>query len=201
MIDMIDMIDMIGKRQVIISITGSCDDSSGLAEWSALLPPGARLALPHYFVGRDGTVEACKGLAEATEWLGGRDESRVHVALCNAGPLRRSGDRFFSAAGEAVLHFYEFCTQSPYRGHVYYELITPKQIAALEGLCRELIGRLGIQYRYDATLGSLSPRCLGGEAGVWLASGLVKGRIDPHPQTELIKMMMRLTDTAAENGC
>jgi hypothetical protein len=75
---------------------------------------------------------------------------------------------------------------------VYYELITPKQLEALEGLLKSLIRVLDIHYRYDATLGSLSPRCLSGDEGVWLASGLMRGRIDPHPQTELIKMMRRL---------
>lgn len=180
------------KKQVIVSVTGQLFGAQGEAEWAALLPDDARKALPHYFVGRDGMVWKAKELDEGTECLGVYDESRVHVALCNAGPLVRRGGEFFSQDGGAVPHFYEFCTQSPYRGHVYYELITPKQLEALERLLKSLIRVLDIHYRYDATLGSLSPRCMSGDEGVWLASGLMRGRIDPHPQTELIKMMRGL---------
>ena len=181
------------KKQVIISITGQLFGAQSEAEWAALVPEDARKALTHYFVGRDGMVWKSKELDEATEWLGVYDESRVHVALCNVGPLVRRGGEFFSQDGGVVPHFYEFCTLSPYRGHVYYELLTPRQLAGLERLLRELIQTLGINYRYDPLLGELCPRCLSGQEGVWLASGLMYKRIDPHPQTELIKMMMKIT--------
>jgi hypothetical protein len=190
------------KKQVIISITGLLFDVAEEREWDSVLTEDGRLGRPHYFVGREGEVWLCKPIAEPTTCLGVYDDERVHVALCNVGPLVRRGERFYAKSGEEVRYFYEFCTQSPYRGHVYYELLTPKQLDGLERLLRELIRTMGINYRYDASLGSLSVRCMGGGEGVYLASGLVKGRIDPHPQMELIKMMRKIVvqpRTAAEN--
>ena len=184
--------DMIEKKQVIVSITGLLFGARGEAEWAAVIPEDARVGLPHYFVGRDGMVWKAKERDEATEWLGENDNERVHVALCNAGPLKRRNGKCYAKSGEEVQYFYEFCSQSPYRGHVYYELLTPKQLQTLERLLKSLIHELGICYRYDPMLGGLCPRCLSGQEGVWLASGLKSGRIDPHPQTELIKMMRRL---------
>ena len=180
------------KKQIIISITGMLFGARGEAEWAAMIPEEGRLALPHFFVGRDGCVTKVKEQDEATEWLGERDESRVHVALCNVGALRRRGDKFYAASGEEVELFYEFCSQSPYRGHVYYEMITPKQISGLRDLLRLLVSEHGIRYVYDYSLGAVSPRCLSGTPGVYLASGLLSGRCDPHPQIELIKMLQKL---------
>lgn len=181
------------KKQVIVSITGLLFDVAEEREWDSVLTEEGRLSRPHYFVGREGEVWLCKPISEPTTCLGAFDDERVHIALCNVGPLTRRGERFYAKSGEEVRYFYEFCSLSPYRGHVYYELLTPRQLAGLERLLRELIQTLGINYRYDPLLGELCPRCLSGQEGVWLASGLMRKRIDPHPQTELIKMMMKIT--------
>lgn len=192
MIETIELIDMIEKKQIIISVTGMLYDVTEEREWDSVLTEEGKLARPHYFVGREGEVWLCKPISEPTTCLGVYDDKRVHVALCNVGPLRRRGERFCDKGGEEVRYFYEFCSQSPYRGHVYYEMLTPKQLAGLERLLRELMGTLGITYKYDPMLGEVCPRCMSGQEGVWLASGLMSKRIDPHPQPELMKMMKRL---------
>ena len=195
------------KKQIIISINGSVWDVAEEREWKRNMDDSAVRILPHVMIGREGEVWPVMATEEPTSWLTGgetMDTERVHVALCNAGPLVRRGDAFYTHTGEAVRLPYEFCSQSPYRGHRYYELLTPKQLVSAERLLNRLIKTLGIRYRYDAMLGEVCPRCLGGDEGVWLASGLMKQRTDPHPQTELIKMMRRLgkeEEAAAENGC
>ena len=195
------------KKQIIISVTGSVWDVAEEREWKKNMDDSAVRILPHVMIGREGEVWPVMATEEPTSWLTGgetMDTERVHVALCNAGPLVRRGDAFYTHTGEAVRLPYEFCSQSPYRGHRYYELLTPKQLLSTERLLNRLIKTLGIRYRYDAMLGEVCPRCLGGDEGVWLASGLMKQRTDPHPQTELIKMMRRLgkeEEAAAENGC
>ena len=194
------------KKQIILSINGSVWDVAEEREWKRNMDESAVHILPHVMIGREGEVWPVMATEEPTSWLTGgetMDTERVHVALCNAGPLVRRGDAFYTHTGEAVRLPYEFCSQSPYRGHRYYELLTPKQLLSAERLLNRLIKTLGIRYRYDAMLGDVCPRCLGGDEGVWLASGLMKQRTDPHPQTELIKMMQRLgkeTETEAENG-
>ena len=180
------------KKQIIISVTKSVWDLAEERDWAGVLNAEARERYPHYMVGRDGEVWAVKNESEPTSWLEEVDEERVHVALCNAGWLRKRGDKFVSEANEEVELFYEFCSQSPYRGHVYYEMITPKQIAGLRDLLRLLVSEHGIRYVYDYSLGAVSPRCLSGTPGVYLASGLLSGRCDPHPQIELIKMLQKL---------
>ena len=190
------------KLQILLSATGTLDSA---AQWAHL--PRSPFTLPAYIVDRDGTVLQLFSPDYYSHYpaLSDSADTRIiAIALANAGPLYRLGNRCYLVAydehnmpvadtAHPVRTLYEYCTCAPYRGFGYYEMFPDAQLRSLRPLLAYLLRRFAISHSYDIAYGDLTPRLRRNIPGIYLNSGYAANRLDPHPQPELLKILKNLS--------
>lgn len=142
---------------------------------------------PHYYVRRNGHIEACKKVGADTT---------IEIWLEAYGPL----SDLPAGEEEGRTVWYEYCPSCKYRGEQWWEMYTDKQIAAVEKLAGEKVKEYGIRFWMDPYMGGryVSEGAIGGMPGVYLGGCMRPGRVGCHPQIELMQALKRVATLSME---
>lgn len=121
------------------------------------------------------------------------DQISIQIEIANWGELQKKGDKYYTYTGREIEFENVQTYNKPFRGSLYYEKYTEKQINTL----KELIINLNklypeIKLNYNEDMWDVSTRALRGYWGIWTHTSFRPDKNDCHPQPELINMLKSL---------
>lgn len=195
------------KKMVVLHHTVSGEGVNGDINWWMQTPE--RIATP-YIIERDGKItevfdpkywghhlglrQANLNAVKSTVTNERLNQLSIAIELDSWGILTKKGDKFYSANGKEVPKENVAVLDKPYRGSLYYEKYTEKQIAALRELLLHLKDRFGIKLYYFEEMFEVSQKALKGYHGIWSHTSYRSDKSDVFPQKELVEMLKSIKE-------
>lgn len=122
------------------------------------------------------------------------DRQSIGIELDSWGPLERDTEGKFHPKGmkgraKAVENVHEYCRNNPFKGQVFWEAYTDRQLMALRELLHELTRRHGIPRAYNSSMWAVLPDALRGYCGIFTHCSYRADKLDCHPQPQLINVL------------
>jgi hypothetical protein len=206
--------DVHAKRQIVLHHSAGWDNARGMFDgWAA---DKQRVATCMGIVD-DGTLHQCfaskywawhinfisSGNSARTETRFKKYNTYAHgellerqsvaVEVCNWGPLKPDPRGWKTWAGaiitddKRVVHY-----DKPFRGSMYFERYTDREIESLWRLIRYWCQRYNIPTTYHPEMWDVDLNAVSGDPGVWTHVSFRSDKTDMHPQPELIQMLKAL---------
>ena len=203
------------KRQIVLHHTASGPGVTGdIAWWKST---SERVAT-HYLIDREGLVYQLfnekfwgyhLGLSNKDFSLLGLpykqlDKCSIGIELDCWGPVVLHTDgKFYPAkwngksyapntSCKPVKYFHEYCQQNKWKGSIYWEKYTTRQLDSLEKLVKGIAARHNIPMTYNNDIWNPCNRALSGTPGLFSHCSYRKDKSDVHPQPELINLLKSL---------
>jgi hypothetical protein len=126
------------------------------------------------------------------------EKASVGIEICNAGWLTWENGKFYSSfrtviPNEEVIEYVD-----KYRGQRFFHKYTDAQIESVRQLLVYLCDTYKIPKDYQADMWDISENCLSGKPGIFTHTSVRSDKTDCHPQPELVKMLMELSQPDPE---
>jgi hypothetical protein len=134
---------------------------------------------------------------------GSLDRKSVGIEICNYGQLTRTPDgRFLNWVKKEVPAAMALDLGAPFRGFQFYQRYSDRQLAAVKELLLDIAARHSIDLRRglpallrkkrSADAFGVHPDALAGKPGLWTHTNVRADKVDCHPQSELIDLLVSL---------
>lgn len=121
------------------------------------------------------------------------ERQSVAVEVCNWGPLQPDTRGWKTWAGTIITDDKKVVKyDKPFRGSMYYERYTDREIESLWRLIRYWCQRYGIHNDYNPNMWDVNADAVSGSPGIWAHVSYRSDKSDMHPQPELIQMLKAL---------
>jgi|TARA_R110000851_G_scaffold85152_3_gene185310 N-acetyl-anhydromuramyl-L-alanine amidase AmpD len=193
------------KNQLYLHFTAGSASAKGVIDyWDGNQP---RIATAYVIDGYAGNIFECFNPKYWSYHLGvkgtkGRlDKASIGVEICNYGPLKKKGDKFYAwpenFSNTTVDPSKVYTLQREFRGFHYFEAFTDEQITATELLLDHLIRayKINVQSSFDYSWFDFDPSVIKNKKdGIWSHSSVRKDKLDLYPDHRIIEMLNRLAN-------
>ena len=193
------------KNQLYLHFTAGSGNAKGVIDyWDGNEP---RIATAYVIDGYGGNIFECFNPKYWSYHLGvkgtrGRlDKASIGIEICNYGPLKKKGDKFYAWPGDfsntTVDPSKVYSLERSFRGFNYYEAFTDDQIKATELLLGHLIRtyNINVQSSFDYSWFDFDPSVIKNKKdGIWSHTSVRKDKFDLYPDHRIIDMLNRLAN-------
>ncbi len=121
----------------------------------------------------------------------------VAVEICNYGPLKKGADgRFYTYVNSVVPDNMVVTLDKPFRGYIYYQAYTDKQIASLKQLILEMktkFPKITLKTPLLKPEGyEMNDSAKAGVSGIFTHTNVLTSKFDANPQPKLIAMLSEI---------
>lgn len=159
-----------------------------------------------FIIGSKGTIVQCFSSREWAYHLGLKkdiftknkvaykplDKFSVGIEVCNFGPLKLKDGKFYTYVNSVVDPSDVTTLDKPYKGHIYWQKYTDKQIDSLRDLVVYLCDTYNIPKEYNEDIWGITPRALKGEDGIFTHNSVRTDKSDIYPCPRVIEMLKSL---------
>ncbi len=190
------------KKQIVLHHTVSNGNAKSVMSWWASTPTRVGTA---FIIDRVGVIHQCFSSKHWAHHLGTKAKNNkqlntesIGIELCSWGALKRSPlqssvqAKFTSSTGAIVSQDEVAELEKPFRGSIYYQKYTEKQLKALQILVNYLCETYNIPKNYNADMWEYSRMAMNGNPGIYTHVSFRKDKSDCFPQVELIKKIQDL---------
>ena len=191
------------KRQIYLHHTAGGGDAKSVARYFNKTTERVATA---FIVGNSGEIVQCFSSQDWAYHLGLKssiftkhklvyrslDKTSVGIEICNWGPLRYSGGKYYNYVGGEVLPKDVIKLDSPFKKHLYWQKYTPEQIESTRQLLDYLCNTYDIPRSYNEDIFDISLRALKGEAGIYTHNSVRTDKSDIFPQPDMVEMLKNL---------
>lgn len=189
------------KKQIVLHHTVSNGNARNVMSWWASTPAKVGTA---FIIDREGIIYQCFSSKHWAHHLGTKSKNNkilnqqsIGIELCSWGPLKRKENpmlkgspKFFSSTGTEVPKDEVIKLSKPFRGHLYYQKYTEKQLKSLQILVNYLCEKYKIPKTYNADMWGYSRMAMKGNHGIYTHVSFRKDKSDCFLQQELIEMLV-----------
>ena len=186
------------KKQIVLHHTVSNGNAKSVMNWWASTPAKIGVA---FIIDRDGIIHQCFSSKHWAHHLGTKskqnkqlNQESIGIELCSWGSLKRSPLQpsvkalFTSSTGAIVPNDEVVELEKPFRGSIYYQKYTDKQLKSLQILLNYLCEIYKIPKTYNADMWAYSRMAMKGNSGIYTHVSFRKDKSDCFPQKELINL-------------
>lgn len=190
------------KKQIVIHHTVSNGNAKNVVAWWGKTP--ARIGVA-FVIDREGIIHQCFSSKHWAHHLGIKgaknkqlNQQSIGIELCAWGSLKRSDlksrivAQFTSSTGTIIPNNEVIELEKPFRGSMYYQKYTDKQLKTLQILLNYLCETYNIPNTYNADMWDYSRSAINGSPGIFTHVSYRKDKSDCFPQIELIKTIQNL---------
>jgi N-acetyl-anhydromuramyl-L-alanine amidase AmpD len=115
----------------------------------------------------------------------------IAIEMCSWGPLVKKGDKFYSYAGTVVPYEQVATLAIPFRGYIYYQAYSQKQLETLKLLLLYLIDKYQIskENNHLTEMFQVTRDALLGKDGIWGHCSVRLDKWDVFPDPHLIQVL------------
>ncbi len=191
------------KKQIVLHHTVSNGNAKNVMLWWAKTPAKVGTA---FIIDREGIIHQCFSSKHWAHHLGTKskqnkqlNQESIGIELCSWGPLTRKENpmlkgspKFFSSKGTEVPKEEVVKLEKPFRGHLYYQRYTEKQLKSLQILMNYLCEMYKIPKTYYSDIWDYSRMAMKGNPGIYTHVSFRKDKSDCFPQSDLTRIIMDL---------
>jgi N-acetyl-anhydromuramyl-L-alanine amidase AmpD len=159
-----------------------------------------------FVIGSNGTIVQCFSSREWAYHLGLKkniftkhnvpykslDKFSVGIEVCNFGPLKLKNGKFYTYVNSVVDPSDVTTLDKPYKGHIYWQKYTDKQIDSLKDLVEYLCDTYNIPREYNEDIWDITTRALKGDDGIFTHNSVRTDKSDMYPCPRVIEMLKSL---------
>jgi N-acetyl-anhydromuramyl-L-alanine amidase AmpD len=190
------------KKQIVLHHTVSNGNAKNVMQWWAKTPAKVGTA---FIIDREGVIHQCFSSKHWAHHLGTKskqnkklNQESIGIELCSWGSLKRSSIKsgikatFTSSTGTIVSNDEVFELEKPFRGSIYYQNYSERQLKSLLILLNYLCETYNIPPNYNADMWEYSKSAMNGNPGIYSHTSFRKDKSDCFPQKELIATLKNL---------
>ncbi len=168
-------------------------------QWWAKTPSRVGVA---FIVDREGVIYQCFSSKHWAHHLGTKSKNNkqlnqesIGIELCSWGSLKRSPlqssvkAKFTSSTGAIVPQDEVVALEKPFRGSIYFQKYTDKQLKSMQILVKYLCETYKIPKKYNADIWEYSRMAMNGNPGIYTHISYRKDKSDCFPQKELVSVL------------
>jgi hypothetical protein len=114
--------------------------------------------------------------------------------------MLKGSPKFFSSTGTEVIKEEVVRLEKPFRGHLYFQKYSDKQLKSLQILMNYLCEMHNIPKTYNDDMWEVSSNALNGKGGIYTHVSFRKDKSDCFPQADLTRIILVL-DLVCRNFC
>jgi N-acetyl-anhydromuramyl-L-alanine amidase AmpD len=192
------------KKQIVLHHTVSNGNAKNVMAGWAKTPAKVGTA---FIIDREGVIHQCFSSKHWAHHLGTTskmnkqlNQESIGIELCAWGaltrkesPMLKASPKFYSAFGTEVPALDVVKLDKPFKGHLYFQKYTDKQLKSLQILLNYLCEIYNIPKSYNPEMWEYSrSSALCGSPGIWSHTSFRKDKSDCFPQKELIEVIQKL---------
>ena len=191
------------KNQIYLHHTAGGGDPIAVARYWDSKPERVATA---FIIGHNGTIVQCFSSKEWAYHLGLKkdiftknhvtykplDKYAVAIEVCNFGPLKLKDGKFYTYVNSVVDPSDVTTLDKPFKGHIYWQKYTDKQIESLKDLVEYLCETYNISKDYNDDIWDITDRALKGENGIFTHNSVRTDKSDMYPCPRVIEMLKNL---------
>ena len=121
------------------------------------------------------------------------ERGAIGIEICNAGWLTWENGKFYSSFRSVVPEEEVIEYVDQYRNKRFYHKYTDAQIETVRQLLDFFCEKYDIPRTYDSGMWDISEKALSGEPGIYTHTSVRSDKTDCHPQPELVRMLIELS--------
>jgi N-acetyl-anhydromuramyl-L-alanine amidase AmpD len=193
------------KKQIVLHHTVSNGNAKNVMAWWAKTPVKVGTA---FIIDREGVIHQCFSSKHWAHHLGTKsklnkqlNQQSIGIELCSWGALKRSPLKsgikatFTSSTGVVVPNNEVVELEKPFRGSIYFQKYTQKQLKSMQILVNYLCEMYSIPKDYNPDMWVLSKNALSGKSGIYTHTSFRKDKSDCVPQSDLIEVIKSLKNS------
>ncbi|MES2588837.1 MAG: peptidoglycan recognition family protein [Bacteroidota bacterium] len=191
------------KKQIVLHHTVSNGNAKSVMNWWASTPAKIGVA---FIIDREGIIYQCFSSKHWAHHLGTKakinkqlNQESIGIELCSWGGLIRKENsmlkgspKFFSSTGTEVPASEVVKPKNPFRGYLYFQKYTDKQLKSMQILVNYLCEAYNIPKTYNADMWDYSRMAIKGIPGIYSHVSFRKDKSDCFPQKELIEILKQI---------
>ncbi|MES2590207.1 MAG: peptidoglycan recognition family protein [Bacteroidota bacterium] len=188
------------KKQIVFHHTVSNAHAYNVMAWWAKTPTRIGVA---FIIDRDGIIHQCFSSKHWAHHLGTKaknnkqlNQESIGIELCSWGgltrkenPMLKGSPKFYSSTGTQVPKEEVVKLEKSFRGFLYFQKYTEKQLKSMQILVNYLCEMYKIPKTYNADMWEYSRLAMSGNPGIYSHVSFRKDKSDCFPQKDLIAFL------------
>lgn len=188
------------KKQIVLHHTVSNGNAKNVMQWWASTPVKIGVA---FIIDRDGIIYQCFSSKYWAHHLGTKaknnkqlNQESIGIELCSWGgltrkenPMLKGSPKFYSSTGTQVPKEEVVKLEKSFRGFLYFQKYTEKQLKSMQILVNYLCEMYKIPKTYNTDMWNYSRLAMSGNPGIYSHVSFRKDKSDCFPQKELITFL------------